>query len=410
MMLLKVHNFVFGSPSNKRLESKLPVSIECSTKLDLNGDTSKDGSQNSHVIEHNNRTAIKEAVDFIKELGIENFEGKTKEFPLETFQQPKRDSLRPYREEKVGEDTAVCTAIVEVMAVVTEMGIEGIVGSGSCGPEPVPGLSSKPALNNLSVENSISCSSDTQEFQLPIRNSFEALRDDTIVADSLENSQQSVNSTHTFPSLTILNQRQIQNPQRKNNSTSIVLSSLNLFCNFTARKKLNCLLRTLEVKSLGPCRKPPPTILSYEYPYLEREGDWQFPTETFGLFNLQQKLFRLEGCLKSWNKDVFGNIFSAKSKAESDVKRSRALFDSSPSEVHLIELKRCNAALNQILAMEEDFWKQKSAGKWFVNGEWNTEFFHSIVKKKRARTRIHVIEEGGVQITDFEDIKHSACS
>ncbi|KAG8369095.1 hypothetical protein BUALT_Bualt15G0114500 [Buddleja alternifolia] len=125
----------------------------------------------------------------------------------------------------------------------------------------------------------------------------------------------------------------------------------------------------------------------------------------FGLVNLQQKLFHLKVYLKAWNKSVFGSVVSAKAKAESEIKICQATFDSYPSDINLMKFNRCNANLTQILAMEEDFWKQKFACKWLVEEERNTQFFHSIVKKKRVHTHIHKIEVEGVSISGQEEVK-----
>ncbi|KAK4389960.1 hypothetical protein Sango_2059300 [Sesamum angolense] len=83
-------------------------------------------------------------------------------------------------------------------------------------------------------------------------------------------------------------------------------------------------------------------------------------------------------------------------------------YDDSSCEVNLIEHNKANAALTNILAMEEDFWRQKTTCKWGDEGERNTKFFHSLVKKKRSRNKIHSICHGGQTITNSTEIKESA--
>lgn len=48
--------------------------------------------------------------------------------------------------------------------------------------------------------------------------------------------------------------------------------------------------------------------------------------------------------------------------------------------------------------MEEAFWKQKAACRWLIEGERNTKFFHSLVKKKRNRSFIHRIMVDEVEV------------
>ncbi|KAI3459158.1 hypothetical protein Pfo_015821 [Paulownia fortunei] len=80
-----------------------------------------------------------------------------------------------------------------------------------------------------------------------------------------------------------------------------------------------------------------------------------------------------------WNINIFGDIFINIRNAEQEVSLSEQRFDENPSEINLIELKRCSTR--------------------------NTKFFHSLVKKKRCKNRIHSISEAGRVITDQEEIK-----
>lgn len=66
-----------------------------------------------------------------------------------------------------------------------------------------------------------------------------------------------------------------------------------------------------------------------------------------------------------------------------------------------------SAKLTLIQKMEEDYWKQKAAVKWVVERERNTRFFHSLVKQKRCRGRIHFIDDNGQRLTKDEDLQAS---
>lgn len=57
--------------------------------------------------------------------------------------------------------------------------------------------------------------------------------------------------------------------------------------------------------------------------------------------------------------------------------------------------------------MEEEFWKQKAAVKWVVEGERNTRYFHGLVKQKRCRGRIHYIIDNGQKLTKDADLQAS---
>ncbi|KAG8374582.1 hypothetical protein BUALT_Bualt10G0010400 [Buddleja alternifolia] len=62
------------------------------------------------------------------------------------------------------------------------------------------------------------------------------------------------------------------------------------------------------------------------------KSNWIPPTESFGMINLQQKLYRLKPHLKWWNKSIFGNIFDKVHRAEIAVKTQKTLFDNDPSD------------------------------------------------------------------------------
>ncbi|KAI3474575.1 hypothetical protein Pfo_029577 [Paulownia fortunei] len=121
---------------------------------------------------------------------------------------------------------------------------------------------------------------------------------------------------------------------------------------------------------------------------------WQQPTDTEGMKNLQQKLYRLKQLLRWWNKNVFGDIFENIKKLNKN-------------DTNLIELKRCTVVLTQVLTVEKDYWRQKVACRWVDEGERNTKFFHSLVKKKRSKSRVHSITHEGIHLTDLEEIKQS---
>ncbi|KAL0405700.1 UNVERIFIED_CONTAM: hypothetical protein Slati_3883900 [Sesamum latifolium] len=43
---------------------------------------------------------------------------------------------------------------------------------------------------------------------------------------------------------------------------------------------------------------------------------WCLPTEGYGMYKLQQKIYRTKELLKQWNMDTFGNVFTAVEQAK----------------------------------------------------------------------------------------------
>ena len=112
---------------------------------------------------------------------------------------------------------------------------------------------------------------------------------------------------------------------------------------------------------------------------------------------------------KEWSKHGFGNIFVNARKAEKNVLMAERRVENDDSSDAQESLQRTTSEWNRWLLMEESFWKQKARVRWLDQGDKNTKFFHSIVKQRRAQSRIHRIKIGeGNWITSNEDIGREA--
>ena len=71
--------------------------------------------------------------------------------------------------------------------------------------------------------------------------------------------------------------------------------------------------------------------------------------------------------------------------------------------------KILRSKLEDILAKEEIYWKQKSIELWLKEGDKNTKFFHNNTKSKRSInsiTKMH--SQGGKILEEKEDITREA--
>ncbi|XP_075087645.1 uncharacterized protein LOC142169651 [Nicotiana tabacum] len=64
----------------------------------------------------------------------------------------------------------------------------------------------------------------------------------------------------------------------------------------------------------------------------------------------------------------------------------------SPTIQNREKLQRVQAELFKYLALEEEFWKQKSGMSWFQDGYRNTKFFHIQVNRRRKRLQLRRIQ------------------
>ncbi|KAL0296083.1 UNVERIFIED_CONTAM: hypothetical protein Sradi_6660400 [Sesamum radiatum] len=77
------------------------------------------------------------------------------------------------------------------------------------------------------------------------------------------------------------------------------------------------------------------------------QKSWELPTRGYGMYKLQQKLYRTKDTLKDWNIQVFRNFFSIVEQAKEAATVAEKAFDRDPSDANLITLNKHNATLVQ---------------------------------------------------------------
>lgn len=124
------------------------------------------------------------------------------------------------------------------------------------------------------------------------------------------------------------------------------------------------------------------------------------------MVSFQLKLKQLKSDLKTWNKEVFGNIQEMVSKATEELLSIQLYIDSSGHTPQLDRLEaKAQAKLSQALHTQERFWKEKSRVNWLKDGDKNTAFFHRIAKQKWASNRINALKIDGNTISNSSQLK-----
>ena len=118
-------------------------------------------------------------------------------------------------------------------------------------------------------------------------------------------------------------------------------------------------------------------------------------------FAMKLKYVKLQ--IKSWNQNVFKNIFTQKSEVKKQLENVlTTIIQNGMDEDTFTRQKMLQQEWDELCTREEMYWRQKSRELWLQEGDRNTKFFHAIAKQKRASKTIFQINDAdsGVSITN----------
>ena len=94
-----------------------------------------------------------------------------------------------------------------------------------------------------------------------------------------------------------------------------------------------------------------------------------------------------------WNKEVFGNIFHRKKRVVARLKGIQTMLSTNLNNF-LVNLERdLRKEFTKILKLEEELWAMKSHITWLVEGDRNTNFYHTLALVRRRRNRITCMKD-----------------
>ncbi|XP_074265780.1 uncharacterized protein LOC141588225 [Silene latifolia] len=136
---------------------------------------------------------------------------------------------------------------------------------------------------------------------------------------------------------------------------------------------------------------------------------WDYNIDGTPLFKLAKNLKNLKPGLKRLNMEGFSDIEKATGILEKQVEEMQVQLGVDPSDVSLIN-QECEASkkLKELQCARDSFLYQKAKGEWIKDGDANTSYFHSIIKKRRNRNKFFVIEDMNGKTYDTSDQVQSA--
>lgn len=103
-----------------------------------------------------------------------------------------------------------------------------------------------------------------------------------------------------------------------------------------------------------------------------------------------QKVSNCQTHMKSWNKDVFGNITAS-------LTRKRKLFAKAKSKaisgqgIYLVKVLR--EEINKLMDLEECMWSQRAKTDWLRHGDHNSKYFHCCATERNKKNFISGLKD-----------------
>ncbi|XP_019240850.1 PREDICTED: uncharacterized protein LOC109220840 [Nicotiana attenuata] len=136
---------------------------------------------------------------------------------------------------------------------------------------------------------------------------------------------------------------------------------------------------------------------------LKKNWSADFHANPFTLFN--HKLKKVKKALSGWSRATLGDIFQRIASLEEVVVVHETEFKANPTVLNRERLRRVQAELIKVLALEEKYWRQKSGMHWFKDGDRNTKLFHAQVRGRRKWLQLNRIQNSeGNWIEQDEEI------
>ncbi|XP_057846007.1 uncharacterized protein LOC131055558 [Cryptomeria japonica] len=136
---------------------------------------------------------------------------------------------------------------------------------------------------------------------------------------------------------------------------------------------------------------------------------WAIDVKDTAMYRMAKKLRNVKDNIKKWNKEVFGDLFAAKTKTQLELKEMQDKIQTSGyNEVSIKEENEVFVKYHKIIRREEEFWKQRSRSLWLKAGDINNRFFHMTTMKHKVANRILKLRIGGTETRKDDEIGKEA--
>ncbi|XP_074289098.1 uncharacterized protein LOC141614238 [Silene latifolia] len=128
---------------------------------------------------------------------------------------------------------------------------------------------------------------------------------------------------------------------------------------------------------------------------------WSKEVNGTPMFRVVTRLKKLKGELKKLNKEQFSDIENLTNVAELALKEAQTKLIMDPLNEEMCQAERlCATEFEELQKARNMYLRQKAKEAWVANGDENTAFFHSSIRKRRSQNRVYQIK----------DMHHNVCN
>lgn len=109
---------------------------------------------------------------------------------------------------------------------------------------------------------------------------------------------------------------------------------------------------------------------------------------------------------RAQNKNILGNIFNKKDILLATIQSTQNLLSCNPNPLLIERENNLKTDFLDLLNLEDKFWVMKSRTKLITDGDRNTKYYHVTTLIRRNQTKIRVIKDMGLWISDPSIIKN----
>lgn len=146
------------------------------------------------------------------------------------------------------------------------------------------------------------------------------------------------------------------------------------------------------------------------------QSAWNESFQGSAVYFLMSEIHHTMFCLRKWNKNEFCHVPTKIKNLTQQLQDTQIELSKNSilTEVGCnlsMKEKALRLELNEWLDREEVMWAQRAKQLWMINGDRNTKYFHSLVKKRKASSIISRIKDQyGNWIEAYEDLEKEADS